>query len=471
MIAEGIFSREEIIARPQLVDAIRVALERQPRQPDEADHAHRLRVRTYVEAVMEGSAWQVNAAAVRSEPAGVVLTAASSIHPERVRWMVRDRLPLGAPSLVVGIPGEGKSTYLLDCAARASRGTLDGDCHGTPVAVAIATAEDGLAEVAVPRLTAAGADLSLVRFVRVQRDGTTGALMLTPEVLAALGRKLRDADVRLLILDPLVAFLPGKIDTHRDGAVRQVLAPLARLAEELLLALAAVVHLNKSQVQEVLARVSGSVGFVGAARSVLLVGRDPDDRDGPTRILAHAKCNLGPLAPSRRFTIAGHEIVNEQGEPIPTSRLTWGADAPGVLARDLIVPESPDGRSILDEAVAFLDKLLSGAPTGMQVPAIFGHARKHGIADATLRRAKQQLKVVSRHDGKSGGWFWHLPDEARRSTSEFERLAPETGGNCDATTHRDEAFSMPGKMLKAKVSTVDEHLAPAGFFDDDEAAI
>lgn len=482
MIAEGIFSREEMIARPQLADAIRLALERHPRQPDETEYAHRLRVRAYVEAVMGGSAWQEDAAPVKGEAAGIVLTAASSIHPTRVRWILRDRIPLGELSLVVGIPGDGKSTFLLDCGARASRGTLVGDCENTPVAVAVATAEDALAEVAVPRLIAAGADLTRVHFVQLKRDGATGALVLTGNVLAELGRLVVTAGVRLLVLDPLVALLPGGVDTHRDGAVRQVLAPLARLAEDAQLAVAAVVHLNKSQVQEVLARVSGSIGFVGAARSVLLVGRDPEDRDGPTRILAHPKCNVGREATSRRFMIVGHDIEHD-GTLIATSRLEWGEDAPDVRARDLIVPESDEGRSALEEAIAFLGNLLAtqaAVDNGVDAPTIYRDARKHGITDATLRRAKSRLGVLSRHrgaaDGKSGGsWYWHLPsDRARCSTSESEHLAPEAVGNGVATTQCGEAFSMAGKVLKGKMPTVDEHLAPSlapGLFDDDEAAV
>jgi hypothetical protein len=365
-----------------------------------------------------------------ADASGVVLTPAATIRPAPIAWFMRDRLPMGALSLVVGIPGEGKSTFLVDCAARASRGTLEGDFHGKPVAVALATAEDALAEVMVPRLTAAGANLELVKFVQVKRDGTTGNLVLTSEAIAKLEQLVQREQIRFLVLDPVVALFPGKIDTHRDAAVRQLLAPLAAMAESNRLALAAVMHLNKSQVQEVLARVSGSIGFVGAARSVLLIGRDPGDRDGSTRILAHAKCNVGPQAPSRRFTIVEYQFTTEEGATITTSSLTWGEDAPDISPRDLIATETAEDRSALADAIEFLRELLSSSPNASEAKVIRRKARQHGIADRTLDRAKKKLGVVSQYDGRSATWGWRLPNappsEASTPTSEFGALAPET---------------------------------------------
>jgi hypothetical protein len=395
---------------------------------------------------------------------GIRLRRASTITPEAVRWVYDDRIPLGAPSLLVGTPGEGKSTLLIDYAARLTRGTLPGDYYGRPVAVAIATAEDAIAQVVVPRLMAAGANRDLVHLVTVQHDGATGALSLTPGVIADLGRLVRDAGVRMLGLDPLVAFLPGKIDTHRDAAVRQILAPLARLAEDAPLALVAVIHLNKSQVQEVLYRVCGSIGFVGAARSVLLVGHDPEAPDGPTRIVAHAKCNLGPLAPSQRFTIEGHDVTH--GDlVIRTSRIIHGDDAPTVAARDLL--GTADDHSALDDATEYLDALLGESPTGIEATAAFRSARRHGIADKTLRRAKSQLGVVSRHhaagpDGTPARWSWHRaetdPEGARWPTIEFGHLAPAEHADDGLTGRNTATIETPTKVANVTVSEGFGHL-------------
>ena len=163
-----------------------------------------------------------------ADASGVVLTPAATIRPAPIAWFMRDRLPMGALSLVVGIPGEGKSTFLVDCAARASRGTLEGDFHGKPVAVALATAEDALAEVMVPRLTAAGANLELVKFVQVKRDGTTGNLVLTSEAIAKLEQLVQREQIRFLVLDPVVALFPGKIDTAQGCGRAPATRPTCR---------------------------------------------------------------------------------------------------------------------------------------------------------------------------------------------------------------------------------------------------
>ncbi len=93
------------------------------------------------------------------------LVAASSVRPERVTWAWTDYIPTGMVVLLVGEGGKGKSTELYRLAAGWSLGTLPGDFYGRPVAVAIASAEDHRAAVIVPRLMAAGADLTRVHFV------------------------------------------------------------------------------------------------------------------------------------------------------------------------------------------------------------------------------------------------------------------------------------------------------------------
>jgi hypothetical protein len=321
------------------------------------------------------------------------------------------------------MPGDGKSTMLLDDAARLTRGTLEGEYFSTPVSVAIATAEDAVASVVVPRLMAAGADLERVHIVCLASEAT-GSLILTPDKVSEIAGLVKAEEIRLLVFDPLVAFLPRAIDTHRDAAVRQILAPLARHAEDAELAVVAVIHLNKGQVQDVLYRVSGSIGFVGAARSVLLVARDPESPDGATRILAHPKCNLAPKAPSRRFTIVGHEIKVD-GETIRTSHIDWGDEVPELTSSDLIGAQATDDRSALDEAIEFLKAQLIATPAGTEVTGIYRESRRHGIADRTLQRAKSHLHVKSCRDGKTRTWSWQLPEVARAPALDGGALASD----------------------------------------------
>lgn len=273
--------------------------------------------------------WQAEAceeATATRQPAGspetgppsgrrVVLTRASDITPEALRWLWDRRLPLRGLSLIAGEPGLGKSTLTVELAADVTRGQLDGDLHGQPADVLIATAEDHFASVVWGRLTAAGADMHRVHRVHVEhRDGEE--LLTLPDDVAEVEARCAELagvgwPVALVIVDPITAFMSGQVDTHRDAAVRRVLAPLAGLAERQQLAVVGVAHLNKDTAGKLLSRVGGSVAFGAAPRSVLAFARHPDDPDGEQgieRVIVHAKSNHGRYAPSLAARIESRAV-------------------------------------------------------------------------------------------------------------------------------------------------------------------
>jgi hypothetical protein len=337
---------------------------------------------------------------------GVIFTPAGSIHAEPLQWAWRDRVPLGALTLLVGHPGQGKSTLLAELAARLSRGDLEGDLKGAPVHVAIATAEDAIAQVVVPRLHAAGANLGLVHIIEVrEKDGLTRALILPVDV-EGLRERVIGAAVRLVAIDPLVAHLPVRLDSYSDQHVRRALAPLAAMAEQAGAAVVAVVHLNKNdKVRDALARIGGSVGLAAAARSVLLLRPDPEDpkgAKGATKVVAHVKSNLGPTAPALKLLIEEHVIEQGGKPPIRTGRIKWCGEAADA---NLIAQEPDEKPSAVDEAKEWIHNHLADGPA----PADdMEQARKIlGIAEQTWKRAKAELGV---HSHKiAAAWFWFLP--------------------------------------------------------------
>ena len=192
------------------------------------------------------------------------------------------------------------------------------------------TYEDHIASVVRPRLEAAGAELGHVHAIGIKEaDGTEGLLTL-PDDIELIRQAIERTGARLLTVDPIVASLSGEINSHRDQDIRRVLAPLAQLAEQYDVAAIIVMHVNKSQAKELMRRVGGSVGFSGAARSILLLGRDPNDPDGergPRRVLAHGKCNVGPEMPSLLL-----EIESVQLGELNTSRLRWLGESETTIA-------------------------------------------------------------------------------------------------------------------------------------------
>ena len=96
-----------------------------------------------------------------------IITNASTIVATPVSWLWKNWIPRGAPTLLDGNPGQGKSTICVDTSARASRGwqmpPLSGPCEGgEPEEVLLLSAEDDPARTIRPRLDAAGADVSKI---------------------------------------------------------------------------------------------------------------------------------------------------------------------------------------------------------------------------------------------------------------------------------------------------------------------
>jgi hypothetical protein len=338
----------------------------------------------------------------------------STIEPIRTRWAWEGRLPLGAVTLLAGRQGLGKSTLLASIAADLSRGRLPGDLAGEPATVLMASYEDPTDSVQVPRALAAGADLELLVGLDLIEDGRPDLLSL-PGDLDLIADAAREYRARVLVIDPLMAALPGRIDSHRDQDVRRALAPLGQLAEDADLAIIAVLHLRKGAATEALDRISGSVAFTAAARSVLAFGCGEED-DGASedgRVLAHAKSNLAPLAPSLAYRIES-VTVHHDGIDIPTSRLACEGEC-DTHAGELLSPPVAEDRTEVDIAAEWLGDELGD---GEWHPAaeVREAAKRDDIATRTLQRAMSRLGVepdrrapAGRSGPGSAVGHWRLP--------------------------------------------------------------
>ncbi len=164
----------------------------------------------------------------------------SSVIRQQVRWLVRGMIPLRTLTLVAGVGGLGKSTYLLGVAAATSRG----DLLGEPADTIIVSFEDPAAEVLRPRLEAAQADLDRVHEIRFEAEAID--MLQLPRDLLLLREAVQEARAKLIVVDPIVAAIETSLDAHKDQAVRHVLGGLAQLSEDETCAVALVGHLNKA---------------------------------------------------------------------------------------------------------------------------------------------------------------------------------------------------------------------------------
>lgn len=360
--------------------------------------------------VAEERAGERVAGSSENDPArSLVATPVSEVRPERVAWLWRARLPLRGLSILAGEPGLGKSTLAMLLAAETSRGALDGDLVTQPAAALVVSYEDGAGAVLRPRLEAVGADLQRVHVVTARQDGDDDLVGL-PDDAQRLAALAQGSGAKLLVIDPLTAALSAGIDAKSDHSVRRALAPLAAAAERSGIAVVVVMHLRKSEADHLLHRVSGSVAFVGAARSVLAFARDPDDADGDhgyRRVIVHAKSNWGRYAPSLACHVEGDTAPGPDGAGMPTSRLVFDGEC-DLAPSDLLATQSSDERSDRQEAREFLlAELRDGRRPADDMRQA---ARDAGISERTIKRAKSDLAIQSERDGfgADGRWYWDL---------------------------------------------------------------
>jgi hypothetical protein len=341
--------------------------------------------------------------AVPQDPSVRIIRMADVV-AQQVRWLWPGRIPLGMLALLDGDPGLGKSTVTLDLAARLSRGDAMPDGAPGPGAAGavVLSAEDDLSRVIRPRLEAAKADLKLIATVQVIRDGVAGDPLIHPEDLARVEKAMVEVSAKLLVVDPLVAYLPDGVSANRDQDVRRALAMLRKVAESTGATVLVIRHLRKSGASNPVYRGGGSIGIIGAARTGLLVAPDPDDPAG-RRILAWTKLNVAAMPQSWAFRL-------DQALNCSQPHVVWEG-ASEYDAESLLATKGEKGEpGALEEAIDFLDDQLGAGA----VPAadVVSEAQRAGIAPATLNRAKKRLGVISAKTGGPGqrqAWNWSLP--------------------------------------------------------------
>lgn len=365
-------------------------------------------------------------------------TYVSDVEREEIEWVWPGRIARGKLTLIDGDPGLGKSVLTLDMAARITTGTDWPDGH--PCAeggVVLLSAEDGLADTIRPRLDEAGADTS--RVLALDQVGDDPHAIVLPgdleHVKAAIARIARERgiEVRLVVVDPLAAFLSGDVNMHRDQDVRRALRPLAGLADRLRVAVVVIRHLNKSQGAPTIYRGGGSIGIVGAARIGLLVGADPEDEG--RLVLAAVKDNL-----AAKPTALTYRIQDAHG----VARVAWTGPTDLTAAQVVAArqEDSADTKTLIERVMKVLKDVLADGPLEAKAARRQVH---DGIvaSDRTIDEARRQAAVEAHRQGfgKGGRWYWSLPH--RTQDEAIDRSAP---GNADyGETVRPMAVAEPRK--------------------------
>ncbi len=317
------------------------------------------------------------------------ITKASEVKVRKVEWLWYPFIPFGKVTVIQGDAGDGKSTFILKLAAMLTNGEpmpfTDGN-NLEPMNVIYQSTEDDADDTIVPRFISASGNTEKLLFINEKEH----YLSFSDERLL---EAIRATKAKLIILDPLSAYIGESTSINSANEVRSQFRPLIDIAKEQGCAIVIIHHMNKAMGQKAVNRAVGSVDIVGAARSVLMVARTDKERPNE-RILVQVKSNLSPTGSAIVFSLSenGIEWIEE------TSKT-----ADEVLGNAFSSMGRPDEQ--IQKAKDVLSRLLSDHKPKPQ-SLIMEQFKTMGISESTVKKAKAQLNI---HSVKQGTyWYWVL---------------------------------------------------------------
>lgn len=310
----------------------------------------------------------------------------SDIEAQEIEWLWYPYIAYGKLAIVQGDPGDGKTTLILNLAAKLTKGEgLDENMKVMePMNVIYQTAEDGLADTVKPRLLQAGADCEKVLVI----DESEKSLSMLDE---RIEEALIKTGARVLILDPIQAYLGSGTDMNRANEVRNMTKRLAALAEKYKCAIILIGHMNKAAGNKAAYRGMGSIDFYAVARSVLLVGRVEGEPN--IRAMVQIKNNLAEFGHAKAFRLS-EEGFRWLGDYEITADEVLGGYAPKINKLE-------QAKDLLRELSKELEKVESNS--------IYDMAKEQNISKRTLENAKREMGIRAKRE--NGSWYWPLDRE------------------------------------------------------------
>lgn len=322
----------------------------------------------------------------KQEKKAVPMIRMSEVQQTEVDWLWYPYIPFGKLTIIQGNPGEGKTFFAMQLAAACTNRKFLPQMEAfEPFNMIFQTAEDGLGDTVKPRLLSAEADLERILVI----DDVDNPLTLADE---RIENAIRENNARLVIIDPLQAFLGANVDMNRANEVRPIFRRLADVAQATNCAIVMIGHLNKASGSQSTYRGLGSIDITAVVRSLLFIGKVKTDPT--TRVIVHEKSSLAPPGQSLAFSLG-----DEKG-------FRW-IGAYDISAEDLLAGGEGSKTELKQEqAVKLIEEFLSEGRK-VAIAEINKEATERGISERTVRLARNSMgdKIASERQGKDW-WIW-----------------------------------------------------------------
>ncbi len=319
-------------------------------------------------------------------PKSVPMICMNDVEQTEVDWLWYPYIPFGKLTIVQGNPGEGKTFFAMQLAAACTNQKFLPDMEPfEPFNMIFQTAEDGLGDTVKPRLVSAGADLKRVLVI----DDSDNPLSLADD---RIEKAIRENNAKLMVIDPLQAFLGANVDMNRANEVRPIFRKLTDIAQSTGCAIVMIGHLNKASGTQSTYRGLGSIDIAAVVRSILFVGKVKDDPT--TRVIVHEKSSLAPPGQALAFSLGDQKGFRWIG-------------AYDISAEDLLAGgEGTKAELKQEQAMKLIYEFLSDGREA-SVAEINKEAIERGISERTVRMVRNSMKekLESERRGKDW-WIW-----------------------------------------------------------------